>query len=69
MVESLGLGLKHSSPQYMDAEQAGNESRFINHACVSYNCAAEDALDDKGRFVFAVLATRNILPKEELFLG
>lgn len=53
----------------MDAEHAGNESRFINHACTTYNCATEDALDDKGRFVFAVLATRNISAKEELFLN
>jgi len=53
----------------MDAEHAGNDSRFINHACITYNCATEDALDDKGRFVFRILATRDILPEEELFLN
>jgi SET domain-containing protein len=26
-------------------------------------------LDDKGRFVFRILATRDILPEEELFLN
>ncbi|KAI0088940.1 hypothetical protein BDY19DRAFT_946906 [Irpex rosettiformis] len=63
----LNYMFAHTSTQYIDAQSAGNETRYINHASKEMaNVAAEFRLVN-GEQQIGFFATKTIKPNQELF--